>query len=95
VWDGRRIVPEGWIDVGRRHVSDDPEGELGYGAHWWTYDDECGTFAAKGYEGQSILCVPGADVVIVRLGKTTVDHRPALEAWYRELIACFPAVQRA
>ncbi len=89
-WDGTRLLPEGWIDEGRRRVSDDPDGELGYGAQWWDYADGRGTFAAKGYEGQSILCVPAADLVVVRLGKTPVDQRPALEAWYGEILDCFP-----
>src|SRR5690606_13739584 len=30
-WEGTRLLPEGWIDDGRRRVSDDPDGELGYG----------------------------------------------------------------
>jgi CubicO group peptidase (beta-lactamase class C family) len=88
-WDGARILPEGWVDVARTWVSTDPEDGLGYGAQWWLYDDGLGTFAAKGYEGQSILCVPASDLVVVRLGKTPIEHRPALEAWYAGLIDCF------
>lgn len=89
-WDGQRILPEGWVDHARTWVSDDPEEHgLGYGAQWWLYDDGLGTFAAKGYEGQTIMCVPALDVMIVRLGKTPVEHRPKLEAWYREIIRCF------
>ncbi len=88
-WDGRRILPEGWVDHARTWVSTDPEDGLGYGAQWWLYDDGLGTFAAKGYEGQTIMCVPALDLMVVRLGKTPVDHKPALEAWYRDLISCF------
>jgi CubicO group peptidase (beta-lactamase class C family) len=89
VWEGRRVLPEGWVDHARTWVSTDPEDGLGYGAQWWLYDDGLGTFAAKGYEGQSILCVPALDLLVVRLGKTPVEHKPALEAWYRDLIGCF------
>ena len=89
VWDGRRLLPEGWVDHARTWVSTDPEDGLGYGAQWWLYDDGLGTFAAKGYEGQAILCVPSLDLLVVRLGKTPAEHKPALEAWYRDLIGCF------
>jgi CubicO group peptidase (beta-lactamase class C family) len=95
VWDGRRLVPEGWIDRGRTAISADPEEPIFYGEHWWVYDDPWGTFAAKGYEGQAILVVPGLDLVIARLGKTPKDHRPALESWYREVIDCFVPLEPA
>jgi hypothetical protein len=51
--------------------------------------DELGSFWASGYDGQSILCVPGADLVVVRLGKTrdrTVDH---LADWRARVVATF------
>ena len=89
VWNGRRILPEGWIDRARTAVSFDPDDGLYYGEHWWIYGDEWGTFAAKGYEGQAILVVPGLDLVIARFGKTPSEHKPALEAWYRDVIDCF------
>jgi CubicO group peptidase (beta-lactamase class C family) len=89
VWDGTRVLPEGWVDQARTWVSTDPEDGLGYGAQWWLYDDGLGTFAAKGYEGQAILCVPALDLVVVRLGKTPIEHRPTLEAWYGQVIDCF------
>jgi CubicO group peptidase (beta-lactamase class C family) len=77
VWDGRRVLPGGWVDHARLARSVDPiDGRL-YGAHWWVVGDEHGGFWASGYEGQSILCVPDLDAVVVRLGKTrdrTVDH---------------------
>ena len=32
-WDGRRLLPAGWADHGRRHRSTDQDGSR-YGAHW-------------------------------------------------------------
>jgi len=95
VWDGRRLVPEGWIDRGRTAISADPADPIFYGEHWWVYDDPWGTFGAKGYEGQALLVVPGLDLVIARLGQTPSEHRPALESWYRELIDCFVPLETA
>jgi CubicO group peptidase (beta-lactamase class C family) len=87
VWDGRRLLPEGWVDHGRLPRSVDPTDGRLHGAHWWVLDDDLGSFRASGYDGQSILCVPGSDLVVVRLGKTRdrgVDH---LAAWRARVTA--------
>jgi CubicO group peptidase (beta-lactamase class C family) len=91
MWDGRRVLPEGWVDHGRRvRSSDDVDGTF-YGAHWWVVGDEFGSFRASGYEGQSILIVPALDLVVVRLGKTDAAHYPDLAAWRRRVVEAFAA----
>ena len=85
MWDGRRLLPEGWVDHGRRFRSVDPEGD-GYGAHWWVMGDDQGSFRASGYEGQSILVCPGLDLLAVRLGYSTAEQYPALGQWRRNLV---------
>lgn len=89
VWDGRRILPEGWVDHGRRARSEDPEdGDL-YGAHWWVdrWDLERGTFRASGYEGQTITICPALDAVVVRLGRTPKELADAhLPDWRRRML---------
>ena len=84
MWEGRRLLPAGWVDHARTPTphSDD----LGYGAHWWI---KPGCFYASGYEGQYLFVVPDADLVVVRLGKTDAALRPNVETWLDELIACF------
>lgn len=87
VWDGRRLLPEGWVDHARRARSFDEEDDRFYGAHWWVVGDEAGGFWANGYEGQSILCVPALDLVVVRLGKTPKALYPNLREWRARLTA--------
>jgi len=88
-WEGRRLLPEGWVDYGRTMVSDDPEDGL-YGAHWWgVAGDTRGTFRASGYEGQSITICPALDLLVVRLGKTAIAHGPELVAWRAEMVRAF------
>jgi CubicO group peptidase (beta-lactamase class C family) len=89
VWDGDRVLPEGWVDVGRTLTAVDPTDDTRHGAHWWLWDDPWGTFVAVGYEGQYIAVVPGLDLVLVRLGRTPADLRPRLVAELRRLIAAF------
>lgn len=89
VWDGERILPEGWVDHARRIRSVDEETGAYYGAHWWCMGDDFGTFRCAGYEGQSIWCVPALDLVVVRLGKTDAARYPLLADWRSRVNAAF------
>jgi CubicO group peptidase (beta-lactamase class C family) len=81
VWDGRRLLPEGWVDFARTRG---PDANVDvYGAQWWLTPSS-GTgrpmrslivapgledaFSAQGHEGQVVLVVPSKDLVMVRLG---------------------------
>ncbi len=87
-WDGRRIVPEGWIDHGRTARSWDED--ILHGAHWWTWDQDQMPFGAHGFEGQRIICFPTRDVIVVRLGKTGAGNTAALNTHLTAIADCFP-----
>ena len=72
LWEDRRILPAGWVDYARScsYLSD----EEGYGAHWWLRPDRPDWFYASGYDGQRLLLVPDKDLIVVRCGRTDVDH---------------------
>ncbi len=92
VWDGRRILPEGWVDYARTWVSEDPDDASPYGAHWWgVAGDTRGTFRASGYEGQSITICPPLDLVVVRLGKTPLEREDNLTPWRAAMVEAFAA----
>ena len=89
VWDGARLLPEGWVDYGRTIKSVDPE-DGPYGAHWWgVAGDTLGTFRASGYEGQSITICPEFDLVVVRLGKTPLERKANLVPWRAAMVEAF------
>jgi CubicO group peptidase (beta-lactamase class C family) len=89
VWDGTRLLPEGWVDYGRTIASVDPE-DGPYGAHWWgVAGDTLGTFRASGYDGQSITVCPALDLVVVRLGKTPAARYPELTRWRADMVTAF------
>ncbi len=80
VWQGRRILPEGWV---RFCATPAPASGGLYGAHWWLNAGEPGQPArrrfpgllrdlmlAQGYEGQFVCVVPSRRAVVVRLGLT-------------------------
>jgi CubicO group peptidase (beta-lactamase class C family) len=83
VWNGERLLPEGWVSYARTPTPVPETENYGYGAQWWLWPWK-DSFAAHGYEGQRILIVPEAELVIVRLGKTpeaaNLALRSALEA---------------
>jgi CubicO group peptidase (beta-lactamase class C family) len=105
VWDARRILPEGWVDLART-PSAIPDGDS-YGAGWWvapasgtghamfTFIDtgpERDAFRAEGHEGQILLVVPSRDLVIVRLGRSagSAEAWRAIYGWIGDLARAFP-----
>ncbi|MFT7685889.1 MAG: CubicO group peptidase (beta-lactamase class C family) [Candidatus Azotimanducaceae bacterium] len=76
IWDGREILPRGWVDYARTPTYKDDE--YSYGAHWWQRPDKPEWFYCGGYDGQRIICVPEKDVIIVRCGRTVIDEMPKI-----------------
>jgi CubicO group peptidase (beta-lactamase class C family) len=82
VWDGKRILPEGWVDFAR--TKNPAANSDVYGAGFWltpaTGNGKPYTsvgagstardlFIAQGHEGQLVIIVPSKDLVVVRLGR--------------------------
>jgi len=89
VWDGQRLLPEGWVDYARTPTFQQPgAADLGYGAHWWLGMAGPGSFSANGYDGQFTVCVPDLDLVLVRHGRSEAQ-KDALKAWMAEVIGSF------
>ena len=86
-WDGDRILPEGWVDHGRRFRSIDSRDGGHYGAHWWLDDLDTarGTFRASGYEGQVVAICPVLDAIVVRLGATPEPLVGNLPTWRKRV----------
>jgi CubicO group peptidase (beta-lactamase class C family) len=74
VWNGKRLLPEGWVKFSATTAPANPNvpGLGGYGAHFWLLDQmpgvPPGTFTTAGNKGQFVTIVPGHDLVIVRTG---------------------------
>lgn len=78
VWNGQQLLPEGWVEWSTTPV--DLDTEAPYGAHWWLNRGADGTlrfpamppdaYWASGNEGQQVVIVPSADLVVVRMGLT-------------------------
>jgi CubicO group peptidase (beta-lactamase class C family) len=86
VWEGRRILPEGWVDYSR---TPSPQSEGLYGAHFWVIPGRLGIFHCSGAFGQRILVVPKLDLVLVRLGETAPHKVGAVVRHCKELVDAF------
>jgi CubicO group peptidase (beta-lactamase class C family) len=90
VWEGRRILPEGWVDYARTPTYQQPGAtDARYGAHWWLDFGGPGSFSANGYDGQFIVLLPEQDVILVRHGVIPLEHKDQLKAWIGDVAACF------
>jgi CubicO group peptidase (beta-lactamase class C family) len=105
VWDGTRVLPEGWVDFARMHGPD--QNADVYGAQWWltptqgtgrpqrsliTDNAMSDAFSAQGYEGQLIVIVPSKDLIMVRLGRMNADAQAnwdALGDWATHVVGAF------
>lgn len=62
VWDGQRLLPEGWVEAATRRHVENP----GYGYQWWRPDPGgVEVWAGQGFGGQFLLVLPDYDVVAV------------------------------
>jgi CubicO group peptidase (beta-lactamase class C family) len=83
VWNGERVVPEGWVAYGRTPAparstglrglwKHGALGLLGYGAQLWLFERSWilpfEGFGALGSRGQMIIVVPEHELVVVRTG---------------------------
>jgi CubicO group peptidase (beta-lactamase class C family) len=59
VWDGQRILPEGWVDYSSTPSATNPQ----YGAQWWMLHPD--SFEARGLFGQIVLVSQPHDLVLV------------------------------
>lgn len=78
VWDGERILPEGWVDFVSTPA---PASEArNYGGQFWLnaggqYDRiPRDAFWPAGFMGQNTVIIPSSDLVIVRLGPSPGDE---------------------
>jgi len=101
VWDGERILPEGWVAYSTTPTPASPKGN--YGAHWWLNvgvgltrknqpmpDLPPDLYLASGHEGQFVVVVPSRRAVIVRLGMT-IEGNFDLSRFLERILDALPA----
>jgi CubicO group peptidase (beta-lactamase class C family) len=90
VWEGERILPEGWIEFATTPAPGDPS--EGYGGLFWL--NRAGAlesaprdaYFAAGYVGRRTLIIPSREMVVVRLGPSAGDFRPYFDRLVGEIL---------
>ncbi len=99
IWDGKRILPEGWV---KYTTTPAPAAALGrYGAHWWLNAGDpadptkrkfpnlpTDVYWADGFEEQYVMAIPSKKLVVVRLGIS--HHGFDMEKLVNGVIAALP-----
>jgi CubicO group peptidase (beta-lactamase class C family) len=77
VWNGERLLPEGWVRYVSTPAPMQPDNAMtgsapGYGAFFWLYGPKQGlpegTYAMRGNRGQNVTIVPSRSLIVVRRG---------------------------
>lgn len=107
VWEGKRILPPGWVDFAR--TPGPGQNANCYGAGWWVMPAEGevrpagriidtgpvrDVFCAQGHEGQFVCVIPSKDLVLVRLGLSPglTGTWSALFDWLGRVARSFPVL---
>jgi CubicO group peptidase (beta-lactamase class C family) len=101
VWEGERLLPEGWVDYTRTPTPAARAGQ--YGAHFWLNAGvpargvpppmrgvPADAILARGKDGQAVAILPSRDLVVVRLGLTPDGTAWNLAAFLADVVAAFP-----
>ena len=97
LWQGERILPEGWVKYTTTPTPKAPKGE--YGAHFWLNAGSSSdpkdrswpnspqdAFGALGFQEQKVIIVPSKKLVLVRFGATTKREAWSTDEFIRNVI---------
>jgi len=91
VFEGERVLPEGWVDFVTTPAPGDPT--QSYGGLFWLNRGGAmdrlppDAFWASGYMGQRTFVIPSADLVVVRLGPSPDDAGAYMNEVIGEVLA--------
>jgi CubicO group peptidase (beta-lactamase class C family) len=101
VWNGERILPEGWVKYTTTPTPRAPQGK--YGAFFWLNAGApsdasdrmmasvpVDTFFARGFQEQRVFIVPSKNLVLVRFGATSQKSAWNDEAFVASMLAALP-----
>jgi CubicO group peptidase (beta-lactamase class C family) len=94
VWQGERILPEGWVEFISTPAPADPNQKYG-GLFWLNRGGALGrapedAFWAAGFMGQITLVIPSRDVVVVRLGPSPGGFYEYLNEFVGRVLEALP-----
>ncbi len=94
VWQGQRLLPEGWMRYMTTPSGPQPASGAGYGATLWLFGPEqglpAGSYAAQGNRGQYIMVIPSRRIVVVRRGEDSTGARFDIAQFAADVLKAMP-----
>jgi CubicO group peptidase (beta-lactamase class C family) len=94
VWQGERLLPEGWVKYMTTPSGPQPAQGEGYGATLWLFGPKQGlpegSYAAQGNRGQYIMVIPAKHLVIVRRGEDPAGGGFDIEKFSADVVKALP-----
>ncbi len=94
VWEGERILPEGWTDfVATAAPADEKKN---YGGMFWVNQAPTmervpkDTYWSAGFMGQVTMVIPSRKLVVVRMGPSPGDNYPYLDETIHRILKAIP-----
>ncbi|TCP37178.1 serine hydrolase [Sphingomonas sp. BK235] len=91
MWQGRRLLPAGWMRYMTTARAPQPERDEGYGASIWLFGPAqglpAGSYSAQGNRGQYVMVVPSERLVVVRRGEDPTGARFDVARFTADVIA--------
>ena len=85
VWEGKRLLPKGWVPEATKPLSNPDYKEWRYGYQWWLAPYEGGqqnySWQGSGYGGQQLIVLPEYDLIAVFTGWNIWDDQALDEAY--------------
>ncbi len=104
IWNGERILPDGWVAYSTTPTPKAPKGQ--YGALFWLNagapdnptdrlwpSAPMDAFAAQGFQEQKLIVIPSQKLVLVRLGATAPRSAWDTDAFIASVIRALPGQQ--
>ncbi|MCB2148464.1 MAG: beta-lactamase family protein [Deltaproteobacteria bacterium] len=101
MWNGERVLPEGWAEYTTTPTPKAPKGE--YGALFWLNAGAPGNpgnrlwphaptdaYAAQGFQEQKVIVIPSKKLVLVRFGATAPRSAWDTDAFIADVIRALP-----
>jgi len=94
VWQGKRLLPEGWMRYMTTPSGPQPASGPGYGATLWLFGADqglpAGSYAAQGNRGQYIMVIPSRRIVVVRRGEDPAGARFDIAKFAGDVLKAMP-----
>ncbi|MGW9686717.1 serine hydrolase domain-containing protein [Flagellimonas sp. 2504JD1-5] len=96
MWNGKRIIPEEWVNLSSTAQIDIPQSTTKYSLQWYVADNlDRKVYFGQGFGGQVLMLIPEENMMIVAVQEYLVTFSQNNEQWNNFLNKVFPLIYQA